>query len=93
MSNGMTSDTQFNIYDEAKFEALFLTDLHVKKRPYGQVHCDQKNSLDGEVPNEITISFWELGGHPDLIPVLHPFISGEVRTFMLSKSLFVYTKR
>ena len=37
---------------------------------------DQTFEDDG--PTEITISFWELGGHPDLIPVLHPFITGDV---------------
>ncbi len=35
-------------------------------------------AFDDDGPNEITISFWELGGHPDLIPVLHPFITGDV---------------
>ena len=34
--------------------------------------------VDADGAQDITVSFWELGGHPDLIPVLHPFITGEV---------------
>ena len=40
--------------------------------------------FDDDGPSEITVSFWELGGHPDLIPVLHPFITGEVKTGLTS---------
>ena len=50
----------------------------VLKKSDGEKKLDDVTSIEDEGPSEITISFWELGGHPDLIPVLHPFITGEV---------------
>ena len=33
---------------------------------------------EDEVVPEITVSLWQVGGHPDLIPILHHFVTGEV---------------
>jgi hypothetical protein len=56
-----------------------LTDFY-RKQPETEKKVPDLD-LDDNGPSEITISFWELGGHPDLIPVLHPFITGEVSKF------------